>query len=158
MSTTTSMTTTEEYPPVLPRIVDLCGTSPIQNTEKPLQDKPLVPLSSLFDSTFFLPVRPQSCRLPQSMHGLLCARDVCTQRTASCLISPSVSCKHYACPLCFKTFSRPSNLKIHTYSHTGERPFVCAARNCGRSFSVRSNMRRHMRIHVSMLWAVIFGC
>lgn len=55
--------------------------------------------------------------------------------------------EHYTCPQCFKRFSRPSNLKIHSYSHTGERPFVCSVKDCGRSFSVRSNMKRHMRIH-----------
>ncbi|KAL1924082.1 uncharacterized protein VTP21DRAFT_7117 [Calcarisporiella thermophila] len=53
----------------------------------------------------------------------------------------------YQCPYCPKRFSRPSSLKIHTYSHTGERPFVCSVEGCGRSFSVQSNLRRHMRVH-----------
>ncbi|KAL1916245.1 uncharacterized protein VTP21DRAFT_5862 [Calcarisporiella thermophila] len=53
----------------------------------------------------------------------------------------------YPCPYCPKRFSRPSSLKIHTYSHTGERPYVCSEEGCGRSFSVQSNMRRHMRVH-----------
>ncbi|KAI8138748.1 hypothetical protein BJV82DRAFT_646392 [Fennellomyces sp. T-0311] len=53
----------------------------------------------------------------------------------------------YLCPYCNKGFSRPSSLRIHTYSHTGEKPFVCAEEGCGRRFSVQSNMRRHLRVH-----------
>ncbi|KAJ7924994.1 hypothetical protein B0H13DRAFT_1977090 [Mycena leptocephala] len=44
-----------------------------------------------------------------------------------------------------QSFSRPSSLKIHLNSHTGEKPFVCPVDGCGRSFSVLSNMRRHAR-------------
>lgn len=53
----------------------------------------------------------------------------------------------YQCPFCAKRFSRPSSLRIHTYSHTGEKPFVCTEEGCGRKFSVQSNMRRHLRVH-----------
>ncbi|SAL96128.1 hypothetical protein [Absidia glauca] len=53
----------------------------------------------------------------------------------------------YKCPYCEKGFSRPSSLRIHTYSHTGEKPFQCPEPNCDRFFSVQSNMRRHIRVH-----------
>lgn len=53
----------------------------------------------------------------------------------------------YACPYCQKAFSRPSSLRIHTYSHTGEKPFQCLHPGCDRKFSVQSNMRRHLRVH-----------
>lgn len=53
----------------------------------------------------------------------------------------------YACTYCGKKFSRPSSLRIHTYSHTGEKPFECPEEGCSRKFSVQSNMRRHLRVH-----------
>ncbi|KAI8352173.1 hypothetical protein EDC96DRAFT_485285 [Choanephora cucurbitarum] len=53
----------------------------------------------------------------------------------------------YYCPFCNKPFNRPSSLRIHTYSHTGEKPFICQEKGCGRQFSVQSNMRRHQRVH-----------
>ncbi|CAO3671016.1 unnamed protein product [Umbelopsis vinacea] len=53
----------------------------------------------------------------------------------------------YQCTYCQKAFSRPSSLRIHIYTHTGERPFICDAPHCGRRFSVQSNMRRHLRVH-----------
>lgn len=49
----------------------------------------------------------------------------------------------YICQQCSKAFSRPSSLKIHSHSHTGEKPFKCGHPNCGKAFSVRSNMKRH---------------
>ncbi|KAI9320057.1 hypothetical protein BX666DRAFT_1366149 [Dichotomocladium elegans] len=53
----------------------------------------------------------------------------------------------YKCPHCEKGFSRPSSLRIHIYSHTGEKPFDCPEPGCGRRFNVQSNLRRHLRIH-----------
>ncbi|TFK44418.1 hypothetical protein BDQ12DRAFT_672961 [Crucibulum laeve] len=53
----------------------------------------------------------------------------------------------YECSYCGKGFNRPSSLKIHLNSHTGEKPFICPVESCGRSFSVLSNMRRHARVH-----------
>ncbi|QRV93360.1 C2H2 zinc finger [Ceratobasidium sp. AG-Ba] len=53
----------------------------------------------------------------------------------------------YECQYCGKRFNRPSSLKIHVNTHTGEKPYKCSFPSCGRKFSVMSNMRRHSRVH-----------
>ncbi|KAF8890445.1 hypothetical protein BD779DRAFT_271795 [Infundibulicybe gibba] len=57
--------------------------------------------------------------------------------------------KRHICPICMKRFNRPSSLRIHLNTHTGETPFGCPWPNCGRKFNVNSNMRRHHRNHTS---------
>ena len=59
--------------------------------------------------------------------------------------TPTTHPDRYVCPQCAKAFSRPSSLRIHVHSHTGEKPFVCPHAGCGKAFSVRSNMKRHQR-------------
>jgi Zinc finger, C2H2 type. len=51
----------------------------------------------------------------------------------------------YICRICRKAFSRPSTLRTHSNSHTGEKPFRCPNTYCGKAFSARSNMKRHER-------------
>ncbi|PMD61253.1 uncharacterized protein K444DRAFT_526945 [Hyaloscypha bicolor E] len=57
--------------------------------------------------------------------------------------------KKHRCRVCEKRFVRPSALQIHIYSHTSEKPFKCEVEDCGKYFSVVSNLRRHGRMHQS---------
>ncbi|RKF81053.1 C2H2 finger domain-containing protein FlbC [Golovinomyces cichoracearum] len=74
---------------------------------------------------------------PQSMMGQFSSK-----------VSSSTQKKH-KCKVCDKRFTRPSSLQTHMYSHTGEKPFFCEVKGCGRHFSVVSNLRRHRKVHKS---------
>lgn len=66
--------------------------------------------------------------------------------------SPGSQLGKFQCNYCMKRFSRPSSLRTHIHSHTGEKPFRCDVPGCGRCFSVHSNLRRHQKSHsTSML-------
>ncbi|KAI0066924.1 hypothetical protein BV25DRAFT_1765791, partial [Artomyces pyxidatus] len=55
--------------------------------------------------------------------------------------------KMHACALCAKAFPRPSGLRTHMNSHSGDKPFKCPIAACAKSFTVRSNAKRHLRTH-----------
>ncbi|OLY84535.1 Zinc finger protein [Smittium mucronatum] len=57
--------------------------------------------------------------------------------------------QRYNCKYCPKSFTRPSSLTIHTYTHTGEKPHECTFPECKKRFSVLSNLRRHLKLHKS---------
>lgn len=53
---------------------------------------------------------------------------------------------HYCCePGCNAKFSRPSRLKTHQLSHSGERPFKCT--HCEKDFTRNAHLKRHILIN-----------
>lgn len=56
----------------------------------------------------------------------------------------------FFCSVCNKGFSRRSPLRVHSRSHTGEKPFWCSYAGCGKTFSIGSNAKRHEKnVHLS---------
>ncbi|XP_015444759.1 zinc finger protein 296 [Pteropus alecto] len=53
------------------------------------------------------------------------------------------------CPVCMKTLSSFSNLKVHMRSHTGERPYACD--QCPYACAQSSKLNRHKKTHQQLL-------
>ncbi|CAG9123109.1 unnamed protein product [Plutella xylostella] len=51
----------------------------------------------------------------------------------------------HKCPECF---TQLCNLKDHTYTHTGETPYLCS--ECGKGFNNSSNLRQHIMRHTGV--------
>lgn len=65
------------------------------------------------------------------------------KKSASTAASKSDARKHQ-CPDCPSTFTRPHDLKRHSYKHSGTRPFVCQRDpHCTKSFSRFDALKRH---------------
>ncbi|XP_041063700.1 zinc finger protein PLAG1-like [Carcharodon carcharias] len=55
--------------------------------------------------------------------------------------------KTFPCPLCEKIFFTADKLTAHSYSHTGERPYICSQHDCAKAFISKYKLIRHMATH-----------
>ncbi|NXX69694.1 ZEP2 factor, partial [Spizella passerina] len=62
----------------------------------------------------------------------------------------------YICPYCNRACAKPSVLKKHIRSHTGERPYPCVP--CGFSFKTKSNLYKHRKSHAHAIKAGLYIC
>uniref|UniRef100_A0AAQ4NPJ0 C2H2-type domain-containing protein n=1 Tax=Gasterosteus aculeatus aculeatus TaxID=481459 RepID=A0AAQ4NPJ0_GASAC len=55
--------------------------------------------------------------------------------------------KNFPCLECQKAFNSLEKLKVHSYSHTGERPYGCSQPDCTKAFVSKYKLLRHMATH-----------
>ncbi|XP_059375840.1 transcription factor HIVEP2-like isoform X1 [Carassius carassius] len=67
----------------------------------------------------------------------------------------SVKTGKYVCQFCGRACAKPSVLKKHIRSHTGERPYPCIP--CGFSFKTKSNLYKHRKSHTHAVKAGLFS-
>lgn len=61
----------------------------------------------------------------------------------------------YSCGYCEKVFGKPSKLRIHERTHTGELPYECP--DCKKRFSAKAYLQQHVRLHMNKFVCDICG-
>jgi uncharacterized Zn-finger protein len=56
--------------------------------------------------------------------------------------------RHFQCDECDRKLKRKGHLEYHIITHSGERQYICS--ECGKPFSLWSNLLRHKLIHSSI--------
>ncbi|CAH0555877.1 unnamed protein product [Brassicogethes aeneus] len=91
---------------------------------RPPQEAPVI------SSSNYKPVQ-MSFSSPRRRHSIALMEDDCQK--------PNV------CRICGKSYARPSTLKTHLRTHSGEKPYRCI--DCNKSFSQAANLTAHVRTH-----------
>ncbi|KAJ2298000.1 hypothetical protein H4S02_010466 [Coemansia sp. RSA 2611] len=67
--------------------------------------------------------------------------------TDAALLSDKQRSHHCSWPECHKSFTRKSDLKRHYRIHTNEKPYGCTYAGCGKRFVQKSALTVHLRTH-----------
>ena len=62
--------------------------------------------------------------------------------------------KNFVCHVCGKKFALSQYLKEHSYTHTGQKPFVCEFPGCYRQFRQAGKLSMHKKIHRNILFRI----
>ncbi|KAF8807263.1 hypothetical protein BYT27DRAFT_7097950 [Phlegmacium glaucopus] len=143
-------------PPTPPR----SPTVPIDSDSSKVFEKPYIPRSSYSD---FCPPRRNSTSssdyyshlgfTPSLAHSSVSPLHISAQLPTVTSVTPQPveeskgdPRKKYRCTACPRAFARAYNLKTHMATHDPNRfkPHVCPQRSCGRSFSRKHDLGRHL--------------
>ncbi|XP_031637577.1 zinc finger protein 583-like, partial [Contarinia nasturtii] len=64
--------------------------------------------------------------------------------------------KQHKCEFCEYSSNRKGHLKVHTRTHTGEKPYQCDI--CRKEFNQLQNLKRHKKTHIQQLPFHCRGC
>ncbi|XP_055875602.1 oocyte zinc finger protein XlCOF6-like isoform X3 [Biomphalaria glabrata] len=68
-------------------------------------------------------------------------------KSCACYLNRRSKAKRFTCNICAKTFASRNSIKIHVFTHTGEKPFQCDV--CNRKFTLSHFLTRHKLVHSS---------
>jgi len=90
-------------------------------------------------------------------HAPVCKLCECTYESVDALSEHNETVHSvHTCGCCFKTFTSRSNLERHSRLHTGHRPFTCGV--CGKSFSRRDHLSNHATKHAYKCGSCLCRC
>ena len=121
-------------PPHKPGLTPYRTPSPPYSRSHPLPQQRHISISQNSPSTYIQPRLPS--QLPNvSVHSAL-SRNASPTFALLHRANSASPAERYLYHECNKSFSRPSSLQIHTFSHIGEKLFLCLKQGCTKRFSV----------------------
>lgn len=113
--------------------VDESNRSKIRRSSRILKNNKIIIEHEKISKSNVLPKRSKSTREKTQSHHSKDEED------------PTETYKAFPCKECDKSFQYASALKLHTVSHTSEKPYICD--RCSSSFTQKSHLTRHLLIH-----------